>query len=493
MRQSGWSVPPTPRRVTYIVGIVLVGAGFAMVPSAVIGLLYREWGPSRDLVVSAVVTIVIGAAMVLWAGRPDELTPKEAFASVAVAWITVVWFGALPLLLSGTISGVTDAVFESAAGFTTTGATVISDLSSVAHGILLWRATMQWLGGMGIIVLSIAVLPLIGAGGVQLARAEAPGPEPDRLTPRFQGTALRLWGVYVVFTIVAAILLTLGDMSLFEGVAHALTNVSTGGFSTTSQSIGAFNAYTQWVVIFFMFVAGMSFALHYRALFNPAEYATNSEFRLYAAIVIVAAALVLAGLAIGDVTDTTGVRDGIFTTLTLITGTGYATTNFAAWGPRLLILLIMFMFLGGMAGSTTGGMKTYRVGLLAKSSGADLRSITRPQAVNLTRFGGVVVPSSVLRNVSAFFILYVGIFVGGSMLLSLLEAVFGNGIDVVTSTSAAASALGNVGPGLGDVGPTSTYAAIVAPGKWLLAFMMIIGRLEIFPILLLFMPAFWRR
>jgi trk system potassium uptake protein TrkH len=211
------------------------------------------------------------------------------------------------------------------------------------------------------------------------------------------------------------------------------------------------------------------------------------------AIVIVGAALVLTGLAIGDVTDTTGVRDGIFTTLTLITGTGYATTNFAAWGPRLLILLLMFMFFGGMAGSTTGAMKTYRVGLLAKSSGADLRSITRPQAVNLTRFGGVVVPSSVLRNVSAFFVLYVGIFIGGSILLSFLEAMFGNGIDVVTSTSAAASALGNVGPGLGEVGPTSTYAAIVAPGKWLLAFMMIVGRLEIFPILLLFMPAFWRR
>ncbi|GMQ84872.1 MAG: TrkH family potassium uptake protein [Acidimicrobiia bacterium] len=493
VRHSGWSVPPTPRHVAYIVGVVLVGSGFAMLPSAVVGLLYREWGPSRDLTVSAAVTIVIGAAMVLWAGRPHTLTPKQAFASVAVAWISVVFFGALPLLLSGTISGVTDAVFESTAGFTTTGSTVISDLSSVANAILLWRATTQWLGGMGIIVLSIAVLPLIGAGGVQLARAEAPGPEPERLTPRFQGTALRLWGVYVAFTVIAAILLTLGDMSLFEGVAHALTSVSTGGFSTASESIGAFSAYTQWVVIFFMFVAGMSFALHYRALSNPAEYATNSEFRLYVAIVIVAAVLVLAGFAIGDVADNTGIRDGIFTTLTLVTGTGYTTTNFAAWGPRLLILLMLFMFLGGMAGSTTGGMKTYRVGLLAKSSGADLRAITRPQAVNLTRFGGVVVPASVLRNVSAYFFLYIGIFVGGSVLLSFFEALSGNGIDVASSTSAAASALSNVGPALGELGPTSTYATVVTPGKWLLAFMMIVGRLEIFPILLLFTPAFWRR
>ena len=491
--QAGPSVPPTPRRVLYIVGVVLIGVGASMLPSVVVSLLYREWGSSGDLAIAAVITVVVGIAATVWAGQPESLSPKEAFASVALAWIAVVWFGAIPLLLSGTVEGLTNGVFEATAGFTTTGATVIEDLSAVDNGILIWRATMQWLGGMGIIVLSIAVLPLIGSGGVELARAEAPGPEPDRLTPRFQGTAVRLWALYAGLTIVEAVLLALGDMSLFEGVAHALTNVSTGGFSTTSESIGAFGAYTQWIVIAFMFIGGASFALHYRAFTRPIEYGHSSEFRLYLGIVVAGAALVLFGLAVDTAMDADLARGGIFTTMTLITGTGYATVDFAAWGPRLLILLTMFMFLGGMAGSTTGGLKTHRIALLSKSAGEDVRRIVRPQAINVTRFGGVVVSSSAMRNASAFFIVYVAIFVVGSVLLSFLEAVFADGIDVVTSVSAAASAIGNVGPGLGEVGPASTYAAVVSPGKWLLAFMMIVGRLEIFPMLLLFTPGFWRR
>ena len=435
----------------------------------------------------------VGAGISLWSGEPETLRPKEAFAAVALAWMTVVWFGALPLLLSGTLDGITNGVFEATAGFTTTGATVIEDLSTVDNGILLWRATMQWLGGMGIIVLSIAVLPLIGSGGVELARAEAPGPEPDRLTPRFQGTAVRLWALYAGLTVIAAVLLSLGDMSLFEGVAHSLTNVSTGGFSTSSQSIGAFSAYTQWVVIAFMFLGGASFALHYRALSNPTEYGYSVEFRLYVAILVAGATLVLLGLAIDTSMDADVARNGIFTTLTLITGTGYSTVDFAAWGPRLLILLTIFMFLGGMAGSTTGALKTHRIALLSKSAAEDVRRIVRPQSVNITRFGGVVVSSAAMRNAAAFFIVYVTVFVAGSVLLSFFEAVFADGIDVVTSVSASASAIGNVGPGLGEVGPAGTYTAVVAPGKWLLAFMMIVGRLEIFPMLLLFTRGFWRR
>jgi trk/ktr system potassium uptake protein len=479
--------------VLFIIGVVLIAVGFAMLPSAVVSLLYQEWGSARDLGVSCVITVVVGGALLAAVGRPDSLSPKEAFAAVALAWVTVVWFGAIPLLLSGTVDGLTNGVFEATAGLTTTGATVIEDLSVVDNGMLLWRATMQWLGGMGIIILSVAVLPLIGSGGVELARAEAPGPEPDRLTPRFRGTAVRLWAVYVGFTAAAAVLLSLGEMSLFEGVAHALTNVSTGGFSTTSESIGAFGAYTQWVVIVFMFLGGTSFALHYRALRRPREYAANGEFRLYATIVVAGAALVVGGLAIDSATNATVVRDGVFTTLTLVTGTGYATVNFAAWGPRLLILLTAFMFLGGMAGSTTGALKTRRIGLLSKSASADIRRIIRPQAVSVSRFGGFVVSPATMRNVSAFFILYVAIFVFGSVLLSFFEAMFGSGVDVITSVSASASALGNVGPGLGEVGPATTYAAVVSPGKWLLALLMIVGRLEIFPMLLLFTPAFWRR
>jgi trk/ktr system potassium uptake protein len=479
--------------VIYIVGVVLTGVGVAMLPSALVSVLYGEWDAAAQLALTAGVTAGCGGLAMVWSGRPAALSPKEAFASVALAWITVVWFGAIPLMLSGAVSGVTDGVFEATAGFTTTGATVIQDLASVDNGILLWRSTMQWLGGMGIIVLSIAVLPLIGAGGVELARAEAPGPEPDRLTPRFRGTAIRLWAVYIGLTVAAAVLLSMGDMSVFEGVAHALTTLSTGGFSTTSASIGGFSVYTQWVVIAFMFIGGGSFALHYRAMRHPSEYGRSVEFRLYFAILAAGAALVIAGLAIDSTLDGNVARDGIFTTLTLVTGTGFATVDFATWGPRLLILLTMFMFLGGMAGSTTGALKTRRIALLSKSAAEDIKRIVRPQGVNVTWLGGVVVSSAAMRNAAAFFIVYMTFFVAGSVLLSFLQAVFADGLDVVTSVSASASAIGNVGPGLGQVGPMGTYAGIVAPGKWVLAFMMLFGRLEIFPMLLLFTRGFWRR
>jgi trk system potassium uptake protein TrkH len=365
---------------------------------------------------------------------------------------------------------------------------VVPDPSVLSHGILIWRAETQWIGGMGIIVLSIAILPLLGVGGVQLAKAESPGHQPDRLTPRFRETAKRLWFVYVAFTVLEAILLAFGDMNLFQAFAHAMTTMSTGGFGTEATSITGFGPYTQWVIIVFMFMAGASFALHYRALRSPAEYARSAEFRLYAALLLGATAVVMIGI-IGSGPFEPAFRDALFTTTSLMTTTGYATADFGSWLPGLQILAVGLMFLGGMAGSTAGGVKTFRIAVLTKAASADLRRIIHPRGVFITRFGKETVSDSVMESIQTFFLFYMFLFMSGTVILGLMSS----DLDLVTSASAVASSLGNIGPGLGAVGPTSNFLAIPDSGKWLLSFLMIAGRLEIFPVVLLFTRYLWRR
>lgn len=459
-------------------------------PALVVSAIYREWETALHLALTLALALAIGAVTIGLVGRPDRLRPKDAFAGVAVAWVAVIAVGSLPYLLTGSF-GVTDALFESTAGFTTTGATVIGDLSGTAKGLLLWRATTQWLGGMGIIVLSMAVLPLVGAGGIQLARAETPGPEPDRLTPRFRGTAIRLWGLYMVLTAAAAVLLALGDMSVFEAIAHALTSISTGGFSTESGSLGAFSAYSQWVVIVLMIVAGASFALHVRALRDPREYFRKPEFRYYLVSLGIGIALVIGGVALDGVG--VPVRESVFTAIATITGTGYTVTNYAVWPAAIGGVILMMMFVGGMGGSTTGALKTYRVAVVLKSAAAEVRRLTRPRAVSISRFGRVPLPAEVVSAVHSYVVVYMLAFGIGTVLLLYLESAWGSGMDLVTGLSAAASAISNVGPGLGTVGPASSYAEIAAPGKWILGMLMILGRLEIYPVILLFTTSFWRR
>ena len=490
LRTRSWAAAPTPRRIAYIVGVVLVAGGFAVVPALVAAAIYREWETALHLVLTLVLALAMGAATIGLVGRPDRLRPKDAFAGVAIAWVAVIGVGSLPYLLTGSF-GVTDALFESTAGFTTTGATVIGDLSGTAKGLLLWRATTQWLGGMGIIVLSMAVLPLVGAGGIQLARAETPGPEPDRLTPRFRGTAIRLWGLYMALTAAAALLLAFGDMSMFEAIAHALTSISTGGFSTESGSLGAFSAYSQWVVIVLMIVAGASFALHVRALRDPREYLRKPEFRYYLISLAIGIALVIGGVALDGVG--VPVRESTFTAIATITGTGYTVTNYAVWPAAIGGVILMMMFVGGMGGSTTGALKTYRVAVVLKSAAADVRRLTRPRAVSISRFGRVPISAEVVSAVHSYVVVYMLAFGIGTVLLLYFESAWGSGMDLVTGLSAAASAISNVGPALGTVGPVSTYAELAAPGKWILGMLMILGRLEIYPVILLFTTSFWRR
>lgn len=480
------------RHLLHVVGAVLGAIGMSMFSALAISVIYREWSDVPGLMLAAAITTLIGFALWRIFDRPGELSTREGFAAVGLAWIALALFGALPYLLTGSIGNLTDAVFEAAAGFTTTGASVVPNPGDLSHGILFWRSLTQWIGGMGIIVLSIAILPLLGMGAVQLARAESPGPMPDRLTPRFKETAKRLWFVYFVLTAVETLFLWFGDMTLFEAVNHAFTTMSTGGFSTNAGSLGAFSAYTQWVVIVFMALAGMSFALHYKVVRRDwRAYFRSVELRLYLSIVAFAAVLMAIGTWGGSAATT--IRDALFTALTIVTTTGYVTADFGLWIPALGIMIVGLMFIGGMAGSTSGAIKTNRLHILYEASRTDVRRLIHPRGVFVTRVGRSPVPDVVVETVQTFFLLYMFAFMTGTLLMSIIGFISGTEIDIITTVTAVASSLGNVGPGLGDVGPTGNYLGIPWAGKWLLASLMIVGRLEILPILILFNREVWRK
>ena len=481
------------RHLLHVVGAVLGAVGAAMLVPVVVAMISTEWSDLPGLLGAAAITIGVGFALWRFFDRPGELSPREGFAAVGLAWIALAIFGTLPYLLTASIGNFTDAFFESAAGFTTTGASIIPDPGQLSNGVVFWRSFTQWIGGMGIIVLSIAVLPLLGMGAVQLARAESPGPTPDRLTPRFADTAKRLWLVYVVLTVLEMLFLWVGDMTFFEAINHSLTTLSTGGFSTNAGSLGAFSAYSQWVVIVFMLLAGVSFALHYKFIRRDRKaYLKSVGLRVYLGIVIAAATIFAIGnwgvMGIAD-----GIRDAVFTSLTIITTTGYGTSDFAQWVPALEIMIVGLMFIGGMAGSTSGAIKSDRMQILVEASRMDVRRVIHPRGVFVTRVGRESVPDLVVETVQVFFLLYMFAFMTGTFLMAIIGSIAEPNLDMVTTVSAVASSLGNVGPGLGEVGPASNYLGVPWPGKYLLSALMIVGRLEIIPILILFNREVWRR
>jgi len=481
------------RRLAFVVAAVMEATGAAMLSAAVVAGIYREWSDAWAIAGAAFAVVVVFDVVRRVVTPRTEMVTREGFAAVALAWIAMAFVGTLPYLVTGSVSGPTDAFFETAAGFTTTGSSIVPDPAALSHGVLWWRALTQWMGGMGVIVLSIAILPLLGTGGVQLARAEAPGPQPDRLTPRFRETAKRLWFVYFGLTVAEAALLSLSDMSVFDAITHAFTTMSTGGFGTKAASLAAFDDFAQWVVIVFMALAGVSFALHYKALRyrDPLAYLRDAEFRIYGGILTAATAFIVIGTWGGEFADT--VRDGVFTSVSLVTTTGYATADFGQWAPALQILVVGLMFVGGMAGSTAGSVKVYRLGVLYEGSKADLRRLIHPRGVFVTKLGPDPVPDPIAESVQSFFLLYMFVFMTGTLGFGVFDGLAGTDLDLVTSASAVASALGNIGPGLGEVGPAANYAGVPAAGKWLLSVLMLIGRLEVFPMLLLFTRELWRR
>ena len=480
------------RHLLHVVGAVIGAIGVAMMGPVAVSLLYREWNQIPGLLGAAAVTTLFG--FVLWRryDRPGELTTREGFASVGLAWIALAMFGSLPYLFTGAITNINNAVFESAAGITTTGASILSDPALLSHGVLFWRSLTQWIGGMGIIVLSVAILPLLGMGAVQLARAESPGPNPDRLTPRFSETAKRLWYVYAALTAIEALLLWFGEMNLFEAINHSFTTLSTGGFSTNAGSLGAYSSYSQWVVIVFMLLAGMSFTLHYKIVRRDRmAYFKSVPLRVYLGVVAIAAVLMTIGTWGGSVALT--IRDAIFTSLTIVTTTGYGTADFVLWSPALGVMIVGLMFVGGMAGSTSGSIKSDRLLILSGASRTDVRRLIHPRGVFVTRVGKDPVPDLVVETVQTFFLLYMFAFMTGVFVIAIISALSNASTDMITMVTAVASSLGNVGPGLGDIGPTGNYAGFPGLSKWVLSTLMVVGRLEILPILILFNPEVWRR
>lgn len=415
---------------------------------------------------------------------------REGFAVVTFGWLTFAVFGALPYLLSGAISSPLDALFETMSGFTTTGSTILADIESLPRSILFWRSLTHWLGGMGIIVLSLAILPMLGVGGMQLFQAEVPGPTADRLKPRIQDTAKLLWGVYVIFTVLETLLLMAGNMSFYDAICHSFATLATGGFSTRNASIAAYDsAYIDWVITLFMFLAGVNFSLHYYALKGRiGEYFRNEEFRFYLLITFSAVAILMwmnQGTVYDSVVD--NLRYSAFQTASILTTTGFATADFELWPVLTQYILLFLMFIGGCAGSTGGGMKVARILLLLKHGTVQLYHLIHPRAIRLVKLGNNPVDQDVMQAILGFFALFMGVFVTASFLMAA------SGMDLISGAAAVIATLGNIGPGLGSIGPVDNFAHVSAFGKSVLIFCMLLGRLELFTVLVLFLPSFWRK
>lgn len=469
-----------------ILGWLLLGLGLLQgVPLLMAGL---GGGAAAAFLLSAAVALLAGLSAMFGArGAPRRLRTRDAFLVVTGGWMLASVFGALPYWFAGQLSLV-DAIFESTSGFTTTGATVLGDIEALPASLLLWRSMSQWIGGMGIIVFTIAILPLLGIGGMQLFRAEAPGPMHDKLTPRVADTARRLWLVYVGFTGAAFLALWIAGMSAFDALCHAFTSISTAGFSTRNQSIGAFAPAVQWVVIACMVLGGVSFALHYQWLTGRFRAVLrNSELHAFAILAALFCLAMFWALSAWAVEPRPPLRAAVFQVISLLTTTGYTTADYARWPQFALFLVLPLMALGGMAGSTSGGIKTLRVMLSWHKLRGALARILHPHLVQPVHHAGRPVAEEVVAGIAVFLVAYV------LVAFSVALVVGAAGYDVLTALSTGLSMVGNIGPGLGEIGPASHFGHFPAWLKLLLSLAMLAGRLEIFTVLVLFVPAFWRR
>ncbi|OAQ21783.1 TrkH family potassium uptake protein [Thermosulfurimonas dismutans] len=469
----------------YFLGGFLLFFSVALLLPLLIALWYHEsiWWVFP---VSAAVSASLGAILIFSIKSEEDLGYREGFAVVAFSWILAGAIGALPYILSGVLSPV-DALFESVSGFTTTGSTVFEKLENLPRGLLFWRSLSQWLGGMGIIVLSLAILPFLGIGGAQLYQAEVPGLVKDRLTPRIQDTARILWSVYVLFTLVETLLLLLGGLSPYEAISHAFTTMATGGFSTRTASIGAFDsAYIDYVVTFFMFLAGTNFALHYRALKGDLKvYLQDEEFRFYFMVTLLATLLCLI-FTLPKYGLISAFRYGTFQVVSIMTTTGYGTADYDAWPQILRLMMVILMCFGGMAGSTGGGVKQVRMLLFFRFIKIQFRKLLHPRAVETLKYQGERVPQEVIQSLFGFLALYLLIFLAASFI------VCAQGVDLETGVSAVAATLNNIGPGLAKVGPTQNFAHLPDLSKLVLTFCMLAGRLELFPMMIILTRSYWK-
>ncbi|MCX7804016.1 MAG: TrkH family potassium uptake protein [Planctomycetota bacterium] len=515
------------RVVLRTLGIVLLILASVMLVPTLVSVICGQSGEQTAFLWTIGATGLAGLGLFVGLRRHKApLTTVDGFGVVGFSWILCSAFGALPFFFAGLGLSYTDAFFEAVSGFTTTGATVIGKTASLPNGVEslppgigLWRCMTQWLGGMGIVVLVVAVLPMMGAGGYQVFKAEAPGPMKDRFTPRIRDTAMTLWKIYVLLSVLQVLALVLTGMSLYEAVCHAFTTVSTGGFSTRNSSVGAYPPVVQWIVAVFMLAAGMNFTAHYRLVFQKdwGVHGRSEEIRWMVTLTVLAAAFLMFHVCgrdfmVGDGTVErfgnieAAARASFFTATSVMTTTGYCNADFDAWPAACRILLLIAMVVGGCAGSTAGGFKVARLLIVLKGAWREIKLLFQPRAVYLVKMDGKPVDAAVQANVAAFFALTAVILALSSAIMAVIlqtagyhwspaggSANMGSESLLLTAVSSVFSAFGNVGPGLAGVGPYQDYASIPDLGKWLLTFLMLLGRLEIYGILTLFLPGAWRK
>jgi len=485
------------RAIFHLVAMVTLVIGIAMGACSALCWYWNDpVSAQRGLLLSSIITAVF-AMVLLFLTRGDiNLSRRDGFAIVTFGWVFAALFGALPYLFSGVIQHPVSAIFETMSGFTTTGASVLPGgdfltLESIPRGILFWRALTNWFGGMGVLVLCVAILPFLGVGGMQVYRAEMPGPSKDRLTPRITTTAKLLWGVYVLLTLLEIILLKFaGGMNWFDAFCHTFATMATGGFSTRTASVGAYNsAIVDSIVIFFMFIAGINFSLHYYALTGKIDrYFKDPECRFYFLFLFICGLFLTFNIWGSVYTDfLVALRAAFFQATSILTTTGFVTADFDLWPQASRMLLVLMMFVGGCAGSTGGGMKVVRIFIMWKKMIKEVRQFMRPQAVLQVKLGEKSVEEDVISHIAAFFTIFIVLFGFASFLMTFYTP------NLETAATSVIATLGNIGPGLNAVGATQNYAGIPVPGQMILTLCMLLGRLELYTVLILFLPSFWKK
>ena len=477
--------------IVHVVASIIIIMGILMLPALAFSAYYGD-ADFYPILLSSSITLGIGILMRISSkkSRDAEIKKRDGYLIVTLSWLAMAIFGTLPYLLSGAIPDISNAFFESMSGLTTTGATILNDIEVHPHGILFWRSMTQWIGGMGIIVLTIAILPMLGIGGMELFVAEAPGPTKDKIHPRIKETAKRLWFIYLILTVAETVILMFCGMNFFDAINHSLTTNSTGGFSTKQDSIAAFNSpLIEIVIMFFMFVAGTNFTLLYFGFKGKfSRFWNNDEFKWYAGAVLGLIIILTPIIWLEtDLSLTRALRDVSFQVVSIITTTGYATADFTLWGTLATFVFFLMLFSGASAGSTSGGIKIVRIVILMKNGFLEFKKRLHPKAILPVHLNKQTVPANIIYNLLAFIFLYLFIFTLGALAMTALGETF----DVALSS--VATSLGNVGPGIAEIGPASTFSEISDPGKWILSFLMLFGRLELFTVALLLTPYYWRR
>jgi trk system potassium uptake protein TrkH len=468
----------------------LIIEGLFIALSSIVSLIYRE-SDFWYLMATGLISGLIGVLLWFYTRKSSkDVGKREGYIVVTAGWLLFSFVGALPFYISREIPSFTDAFFETMSGFTTTGASILNDIEAMSHGLLFWRSLTQWLGGMGFIVLSLAILPILGIGGMQLFVAEVPGIKLDKLHPRIKETARLLWGIYLILTVAETILLWLGGMTLFDAVNHAFTTMATGGYSTKQASIAYWTSpYIQYVITFFMILAGTNFTILYFSLNRKFDKIwKNDEFKFYIGTILFFTLIVGASLYMSQ---SSGIeksfRDALFQVVSIITTTGYVTADYLLWGPFIITAIFILMFFGGSAGSTGGGIKSVRILLVLKNSLNELKRLVHPNAIIPVRFNKLVVSEQIISNILAFIVIYILIFVIGTVIMT------GIGLDFESAMGATITCLGYIGPGIGTVGPAGNFYHVPDIGKWVLSFLMLLGRLELFTVIIIFSPAFWKK